>query len=160
MDEQPILPTEVRASLPPVVQSYVVFLEEELTVLRSQVTTLHAAVATMQEQLADAQARAQQHSGNSSRPPSTDPPAALPRPKHPSSGRKRGGQKGHPGHTRLQRSADTIAEIVTHRPLQCPSCTLLLDPTLPTEGDPICQQVWEIPAVGAHVTEHRGYGVP
>jgi transposase len=159
MDEQPILPADVRASLPPVVQAYVVFLEEEMTVLRDQVTTLHAAVATVQGQLADAQARAQQHSGNSSRPPSTDPPAAPPRPKQPASGRKRGGQKGHLGHTRIQLSADTIAEIVIHRPLQCPSCTFPLDAALPTEGNPICQQVWEIPSLVAHVTEHRGYGV-
>jgi transposase len=159
MDEQPILPADVRASLPPLVHTYVVFLEEEMTVLREQGTTLHAAVATVQSQLAEAPARAQQHAGNSSRPPSTDPPAAPPRPKKPSSGRKRGGQKGHVGHTRIQLSADTIAEIVTHRALQCPSCTLPLDPTLPTEGDPIGQHIWEIPAVGAHVTEHRGYGV-
>jgi transposase len=159
MDEQPILPAAVRASLPPVVQAYVVFLEEEMTVLRDQVTMLHAAVATVQGQLADAQARAQQHSGNSSRPPSSDPPAAPPRPKQPSSGRTRGGQKGHAGHTRFQLSTDAIAEIVTHRPLQCPSCTFPLDPALPTEGDPICQQVWEIPSVVAQVTEHRGYGV-
>jgi hypothetical protein len=30
---------------------------------------------------------------------------------------------------------------------------------LPTEGDLICQEVWEIPAVVAHITEHRGDGV-
>jgi transposase len=159
MDERPILPADVRASLPPLVQAYVVFLEEEMTVLRDQVVTLHAAVATVQSQLADAHARAQQHSGNSSRPPSTDPPTAPPRPKPPASGRKRGGQKGHAGHSRIQLSTNAIAEVVTHRALQCPSCTLPLDPSLPTEGEPICQQVWEIPAVVGHVTEHRGYGV-
>jgi transposase len=158
MDKQPILPADARASLPPVVHAYIVFLEE-LTVLRRQATTLHAAVATMQEPLADAQARAKQNSGNSSRPPSTDPPSAPLRPKQLSSGRKRGGQKGQPGHTRLQLSADMIAGIVTHRPLQCPRCTFPLDSALPTKGDPLCQQVWESPMVGAHVTEHRGYSV-
>ncbi len=145
MNEVPVLPADVRCTLPPVVQVYVAYLEAELT--------------QQGQRLVDLEARLNQHSGNSSRPPSTDPPAAPPRPKRPASGRKRGGQKGHPGHTRIQLSADTIAEIVTHRPLQCPSCTLPLEATLPTEGDPICQQVWEIPAVVAHVTEHRGYGV-
>lgn len=159
MDEQPILPPDVRASLPPMVQAYVAFLEREMTILREQVTRLHTAVATVQGRLADVQARAQQHSGNSSQPPSADPPSAPARPKQPASGRKRGGQKGHPGHTRIQLSSDTITEIVTHRPLQCPSCTLPLDRALPTEGAPICQQVWEIPAVVAHVTEHRGESV-
>lgn len=145
MNEAPVLSAEVRSTLSPMVQIYLTYLEAEL--------------ARQGLLLADLQARVNQHSGNSSRPPSTDQPAAPPRPKRPPSGRTRGGQKGHPGHTRLQLSADTIAEIVTHRPLQCPSCTLPLDPALPTEGAPICQQVWEIPSLVAHVTEHRGYGV-
>jgi transposase len=145
MNEVPVLPADVRCTLPRVAQVYLAYLEAELT--------------QQGQRLADLEARLNQHSGNSSRSPSTDPPAAPPRPKQPASGRKRGGQKGHAGHTRFQLSADAITQIVTHRPLQCPSGTLPLDAALPTEGDPICQQVWEIPAVVAHVTEHRGYGV-
>jgi transposase len=159
MDEQPTLPAEVRAALPLIAQAYVAFVESQIALLSDQVATLQATVAHVQGQVADAQARAQQHSGNSSRPPSTDPPTAPPRPKQRVSGRKRGGQKGHPGHTRLQLSGDAITDIITHRPLQCPSCTLPLDAALPTEGEPICQQVWEIPSLSIQVTEHRGYGV-
>jgi transposase len=159
MDEQPTLPAEVRASLPPPVRAYIAFLEEQIGLLRDQVPALQATVAKLQAQMGDIEARAARNSGNSSRPPSSDPPGVRPRPKQKPSGRKRGGQRGHPGHTRIQLSAERIAAQVEHRPAQCPSCTLPLDATLPTEGEPIRVQVWEIPPVAAEVTEHRGYRV-
>ena len=104
MNEVPVLPADVRGTLPPVVQIYLAYLEAELI--------------QQGHRLADLEARLSQHSGNSSRPPSTDSPAAPPRPTQPASGRTRGGQRGHPGHTRLQLNADAIAEIVIHRLLQ------------------------------------------
>ena len=152
MDEQPTLPGEVRASLPTLAQAYLGFLE-------AQIALLQAGMMKLQAQLADAQARMGQHSGNSSRPPSSDPPAAPPRRKRTPSGRKRGGQQGHPGHARLQLAAEQITARVEHRPDQCPICTLPLAATLPTEGEPLRRQVWEIPPMGPEVTEHRGYRV-
>jgi transposase len=142
MDEQPTLPAEVRASLPPTVQAYLAILEGEIALLRSQVAEL--------------QARAHQNSGNSSRPPSNDPPGARPHLKRKPSERNRGGQKGHSGHIRIQLAPDQITSQVEHRPVQCPACTLPLETTLPAEGEPICVQVWEIPPITAEVTEHRG----
>ena len=112
MDEQPSLPAEVRASLPPLVQAYLACLEAKIGLLQDQVTKLEAGMAKLQGQFADVQARAHQHSGNSSRPPSTDPPDAPPRPKQPPSGRKRGGQPGHPGHARLQLAAADLTGVV------------------------------------------------
>ena len=38
---------------------------------------------------------------------------------------------------RLTLAPDQIAAVVEHRPSQCPSCTLPLDSTLPTEGEPV-----------------------
>jgi transposase len=159
VDEQPTLPTEVRASLPPVVQAYIAFLEDQVALVRAQVPPLQAAVSKLQAQMADLQARAHQYSGNSSRPPSSDPPGPRPRLTHKPSGRKRGGQKGHPGHARIQLAAEQITGRVEHRPVQCPACTLPLDPSLPSEGEPICVQVWEVPPITAEVVEHRGYRV-
>jgi transposase len=159
MDEQPTLRAEVRASLPPIAQAYIAFLESQIALLRDQVAALQATVTKLQGQIADLQARAHQNSGNSSRPPSSDPPGARPHLKRKPSGRKRGGQKGHPGHARIQLGADRITAQVEHRPVQCPGCTLPLDATLPSEGEPICVQVWEIPPITAEVTEHRGYRV-
>jgi transposase len=159
MDEQPTLPPELRASLPAPVQAYLSFIEAQIELLQQQVATLQAGMAKLQGQVADAQARVRGHSGNSSRPPSSDPPDAPPRPKRPASGRKRGGQPGHVGHARLALTADKIAAIVEHRPDQCPSCTLPLDPTTPPEGEAVVRQVWEIPPLVPQVTEHRGDSV-
>ncbi len=49
--------------------------------------------------------------------------------------------------------------MVEHRPVQCPGCTLPLNADLPTEGEPDCVQVWEVPPIAPQVTEHRGYRV-
>jgi transposase len=159
MDEHPTLPAEVRASLPPIAQAYIAFLESQIALFRDQVAALQATVTKHQGQITDLQARAQQNSGNSSRPPSSDPPGARPRLKRTPSGRKRGGQEGHPGHTRIQLGADQISAQVEHRPAQCPGCTLPLGATLPPEGEPIRVQVWEIPPIVPEVVEHRGYRV-
>jgi transposase len=145
MSEVPVLPAEVRSALPPVAQAYLAYLEAQL---------IQQAL-----RLADLEARLHQHSGNSSRPPSSDPPEAPTRPKHRPSGCQRGGQRGHPGHTRLHLAADQITAWVEHRPTQCPSCTLPLEATLPPEGEPICVQVWEIPPIVPAVIEHRGHRV-
>src|SRR5207244_6864244 len=130
------LSAEVRATLPGTVVAYLAFQDTQITLLHEQVGTLEKELAKLRLQLVDVQARTKQHSGNSSRPPSSDPPDAPPRPTHQSSGRKRGGQKGHSGHARLQLSAEQITASVAHRPSQCPSCTFPLDPTLPTAGEP------------------------
>jgi transposase len=56
-------------------------------------------------------------------------------------------------------AAADLSAVVEHRPVQCPSCTLPLEVTLPSEGEPLCVQVWEIPPIVPDVTEHRGYRV-
>jgi len=145
MSEVPVLPAEVRSALPPVAQAYLAYLEAQLM--------------EQAQRLADLEAGLHQHSGNSSRPPSSDPPSAPPRPKHVPSGRQRGGQQGHAGHTRLQLTEENLSAVVEHRPVQCPSCSLPLCRDLPTEGEPNRVQVWEIPPIAPQVTEHRGYRV-
>src|SRR2546423_1335314 len=54
----------------------------------------------LQARLADLDARLNQHSQNSSKPPSSDPPSAPPRPLRPPRGRTSGAQPGHPRHQR------------------------------------------------------------
>ena len=54
-----------------------------------------ALIVALQQRIRELDARLGQNSSNSSRPPSTDPLQAPPRPKAPPSGRKRGGQPGH-----------------------------------------------------------------
>ncbi len=159
MSELPILPPEIRAGLPPEVQAYLAFLEGQILVGSGRMHVLENELATLKAHLAHLVARIQQNSGNSSRPPSTDPPSAPPRPKPVPSGRKRGGQAGHPGHTRIQLSPVELTGIVDHRPTQCPSCHGWLSEDLPTEGEPRRQQVWDVPVPRPDIVEHRAHRV-
>src|SRR5438128_6832979 len=52
-------------------------------------------IVQLQARVADLEARLKQHSQNSSKPPSADPPSAPARPSRPARGRKPGGQPGH-----------------------------------------------------------------
>ena len=69
---------------PPSVQEFMLFL-----VMRVQ--ALEAEVIGLREQV-------NRSSHNSSQPPSSDGPAVPPKRRSAKSGRKRGGQTGHPGH--------------------------------------------------------------
>jgi transposase len=104
------------------VQAYLAFLERQIALLRNQV--------------ADLQARVHQNSGNSSRPPSSDPLGARSHLRRKPSGRKRGGQKGHPGHVRTQLVATQITSQVEHRGhrVRCPHCGVLVPAAALPEG--------------------------
>src|SRR5438270_11902843 len=72
--------------------------EQTPRAVREYIRTLEARVAALEATVQQLLERLQQHSHNSSRPPSSDPPQALrPRPRHGPRGRKRGGQPGHQG---------------------------------------------------------------
>lgn len=63
-----------------------------------QIAELQSGLATALRKIADLEARLSQHSGNSSRPPSSD--GLIKKPAFArSSGKARGGQKGHRGDT-------------------------------------------------------------
>jgi len=95
---------------------------------------------------------AAQNSTNSSRPPSTDRPE-QPKPKslRKASGRKPGGQPGHPGRT-LQFS-DTPKETRIHPLLECAECgeDLSRQPAMDFER----RQVFDLPSLELECTEHR-----
>lgn len=80
MIEMPHLPDEVRASLPPVAQAYIRALEVLVISQDTQISEMHAQLQKLQAQVTELQARIGQTSQNSSRPPSSDPPSAPPRP--------------------------------------------------------------------------------
>ncbi len=91
-------------------------------------------------------------SRNSSLPPSRDSPEQRKaRPKKDGSGRKRGGQPGHPGTTReMVKDPDAVVE---HWPQACDECGAALGSD-GVVGDPVAHQVSEL-VVSVHVTEHR-----
>lgn len=112
-------------------------------------------VQTFQTRITNLEARLNQHSGNSSRPPSSDPPSAPPRPPKAPSPRKRGAQSGHPGHHRELLPPDQVTEFIVHVPTSCGHCQHPLPATLPSSGPVLRQQVWELPPIEPTVTEHQ-----
>src|SRR4051812_1105431 len=88
------LPPELWATVP---APDSVPLLEQLTMLQLENGALRAENAALQARIRELEAQVGQNSATSSRPPSSDPPQAPPRPKAPPTGRKRGGQPGHRG---------------------------------------------------------------
>src|SRR6266702_6736977 len=97
METLPALSHEVWKRTPPEAQAYI--------------RALEARVATLDDMLQGLQEQLNQTSRNSSRPPSSDPPYHE-RPPRPRSKRRRGGQPGHPGSTRLLIPVEDVDAVV------------------------------------------------
>jgi transposase len=124
----PSFPSEVFDTLPTAVQAYIRYLEARL---------------------AELEARLNQDSSNSSRPPSSDPPSAKPAPPKIPSGKRKGGQPGHPKRSRPELPPDTVIE------LRAETCGQCHHPLAGTDPEPLRHQVIEIPPVRPLVTEYR-----
>jgi len=138
-------------------------LEAENAALRARVGEIPLLQAQIQELVAQVQdlharlAKATKDSHNSGKPPSTDPLGRKrPRSQRRRSGKKPGGQLGHPGET-LHLVA-TPDEVVDHRPAVCVGCQASLD-----EMAPVVlyerRQVRDLPPVRLLVREHRALHV-
>jgi transposase len=119
--------------------------------------TLIALLLAQEARIAELERRLGLNSSNSGKPPSSD---GLKRPPRTSSlrepsGKKSGGQKGHPGET-LQRS-ETPDAVIDHYPPSCLACGALLTETMAT--DFVVRQVFDLPEPPPLiVTEHRAHG--
>ncbi|WP_084010359.1 IS66 family transposase [Pseudofrankia sp. DC12] len=111
-----------------------------------------AEIERLKARVAELEARLAANSRNSSKPPSSDG-LAKPAPKslRGRSGRKPGGQGGHPGRTLCQ-VADPD-EIVRHEPARCCGCGRGLG-RAPVAGM-TRRQVFDIPAIRVGVVEHQ-----
>ena len=103
-----------------------------------------------------------QNSTTSSKPPSSDGLAGKPRPRCSShrkkSGRKPGGQPGHPGHHRELVPSERVNEVVPLYPTQCSHCEKPFserDRTGAAQAEPQRHQVTELPKIEAHITEYQ-----
>lgn len=123
---------------------------EELAAENAQ---LRVTVETLQAQVAELRRQLGQNSGNSSKPPSSDSPFVKPAPRslRRRSGRKPGGQQGHPGST-LEQVADPD-ETLRHEPGPCGGCgaDLAEAPEVGVER----RQVFDLPPMRVRVTEHQ-----
>jgi len=123
-------------------------------VLAALVVSLRGELAQAQERIAELEERLRQTSRNSSVPPSADGLAKPPprsRSLRKKSGRKPGGQDGHPGQT-LAQAAEADRE-ERHEPGWCSRCGAGL------VGRPVTgierRQVFDLPPVTMKVTEHQ-----
>jgi transposase len=121
-------------------------------VVQELVLSLYATVQQLGHRVADLEERQRQTSRNSSKPPSFDPPGTPPRAQRTSSGRKRGGQKGHKGHGRKFKAAAEVTRVVDIKPVCCESCGALL---LGEDAHPARHQVTELPRVEPEMVEYR-----
>ncbi len=92
--------------------------------LVARVPLLEARITALEAENAELRRRLTQHSGNSSKPPSTDPPGAPPRRATRTRGRQPGGQPDHVGASRDPAPDDQITATILLRPDRCPDCGL------------------------------------
>ncbi len=133
MSSAPPIPDDLWQQIPPAAQ-----------------TAICALIQHYEQRLADLEARLKQNSTNSSKPPSSDPPAVKRAPPKTPSGKKIGGQPGHAKNQRpLVERPDTIQDC---KPDACRNCRQLLHGDDP---QPLRQQVWDVPPIRPVITEYR-----
>ena len=89
-----------------------------------------------------------------SRPSVDIPPAPAKKP----TGRKPGGQPGHPPHLKSRLPLELVSNIVAHVPKTCEHCQAALPRVAGAhDPEPTWHQVVELPKVLATVTEHQGH---
>ena len=114
---------------------------------------LRGRVAVLEAENAELKRRLGMNSTNSSKPPSSDSPFAKPAPKslRRKSGRKPGGQPGHPGSTLAL--VDNPNERKRHEPGPCTGCgaSLADAPEVGMER----RQVFDLPPMTVRVVEHQ-----
>jgi transposase len=73
-------------------------------------------------------------------------------------GRKPGGQPGHPPHLKQLLPPERVNHLVTYVPEHCEHCQSALPPEAgPNDPPPVRHQVAELPELTAHITEHQGH---
>ena len=111
---------------------------------QAAIPALTARVQQLENQLAT-------KSHNSSKPPSTDGLSKKTKSRREKSGKKPGGQAGHPGRT-LKMVADPH-HTLCHFPAHCPCCGEALADVAATDVER--RQVFDLPPVVVEVTEHQ-----
>lgn len=119
--------------------------------LRKENASLHMENASLKKENAELKEKLNTDSSNSSTPPSQDPY----RKKNPrqGSGRKPGGQPGHPGHSRKLFPPEQVQRNVEVYPGACPNCG-----TGTFESEPIkthVHQTVELPEVKPEITQYN-----
>jgi transposase len=122
------------------------------------IADLRERLAAVEARVRDLEARLGTNATNSSLPPSANPPDAPKLPAKKPSGRKTGGQPGHPAHLRRRLPPERVQHVRDFVPRQCQRCHEPLPPVpAPDDPEPTWHQVAELPPLAAEVTEYRGH---
>jgi transposase len=121
---------------------------EVLLAMDRRIVQLEARVEKLERRLAKT-------SGNSSLPPSSDPPRRAAGRGKDRSGRKPGGQPGHEGHGRPLLPASAVDELIDHWPASCDCGYVFSESDRVALCEPARHQVEELPVIAVRVTEHR-----
>jgi len=126
--------------------------QEMLLLLYEQIQDVQQQIQALKQRIQELEARLDKDSHNSHKPPSSDGLAKKPAPKslRPQTGRKPGGQKGHPGSTLTFSEAPDHQ--VAHVPTRCQGCGGSLETAVVT--DTRKRQVVDLPPLHLEVTEH------
>jgi hypothetical protein len=134
------------------VQAVIVALWSENQALKQQIVSLSEQLECLQAQVERLNEQVHQNSGNSSKPPSSDPPQRRPSVPREKGQRLRGGQKGHPGRGRHLKPLEQVSRVVVSKPSSCQQCGALL---LGQDPNPQRHQVSELPRISPELTEYQ-----
>jgi len=145
------------ASASPAAAELIARLQADNAALQEALATSNETIAQLQSHIAELERRLGLNSGNSGKPPSSDGLKKTPRRTmsvRQSSGKKSGGQPGHPGETLRQVAEPDVT--VDHYPNQCEGCGSPLSQETATGYQ--ARQVFDLPEPQPlEVTEHRAH---
>jgi transposase len=121
---------------------------EVQAVVKALIDYYEPRIAALEAELA----KARKTPRNSSLPPSTEHPHAKPAPPREPSGKKRGGQPGHPKYERSLIPTEECSEVLAFKPSACRRCG---DRLAGNDAEPWRHQVWEVPEIRPLVTEYQ-----
>jgi transposase len=139
---QPPITAEQLAALPPEAQA----------IVKALIDYYEWRVAKLEARVKELEARHNKTPQNSSLPPSSQHPHAKPAPPRQPSGKKRGGQPGHPKHKRALIPVEECREVVTVKPSACRRCG---DRLAGSDAGPLRHQVWDVPEIRPLVMEYQ-----
>jgi transposase len=128
---------------------------EALVALSERLEAQDAQLAALSERVEELEQRLKRDSSNSSLPPSHDPPWLGNRGRARGTGRKQGGQPGHPGHGRELFPLERVTEVVDHWPKRCSCGHVFGEDERERSGTPARHQVAELAPLAVEISEHR-----
>lgn len=124
--------------------------DEIIARLQQQLAVLTDRVRILEEQL-------NKNASNSSLPPSANPPQAAKPVVKKSSGKKPGGQPGHPPTLPIRLPPQRLHQVISFVPTNCQRCGHQLpQQRQPGDPEPSWHQVAELPPQAAQVSEYQG----